>query len=150
MEDLLKNVLHLMAYNAYLVYKSCLVGDSAPSVRERYHLIKDYKPGDLVMEISKFEFFKDPNELNYELLLNSIGHYIGKEMREIFYEEDEGSYFEIFYYIETLDGRLFQWYNCDFIRILTPNKYHIYTEDECRKSKVELAKLKYNITCNLI
>lgn len=45
-------LLRLLVENAYLVYDSCMVGNPAPKIAERYEAIANPKPGDLVLEVT--------------------------------------------------------------------------------------------------
>lgn len=102
----------LLAASAYLLYRSCDVGNPAPSVRRRLMQIVSPRPGDLVLEISALGAKRDP----------ALGRLVGRGELPIGGEWDEEVEkrprpLEEFWFIETLHGELQKWNDCRFIRV---------------------------------
>jgi hypothetical protein len=90
-------MVRLLALNAYIVYRCCMVGSPSPSVRRLYERITHPRIGDLVLEVSR---------LGYEPA-DQLGW-----LQEV-HERREG----ISYTITTLDMRPVTWVNAQMIGV---------------------------------
>lgn len=143
--DLVRLILH----NARIVWSCCCVGNPCQMHKERYEIINNPKPGDLVVETSSLKMW-DENPLN------SLGRLIAvKEMPIDHIEwDDEEKPLETYWFIETIDGQLMRWHNCNFIVVFEtsfeywrPEKKSVsfFTDDEKRKFWVRGAIIRHGL-----
>jgi hypothetical protein len=106
----LEQAARLIIINAHMVWRSCAVGNPAPAIEERYNRISNPKPGQLVAETSlRSAWDKNP--------LDSIGRLIVTREELMHGDKSEDAPLIQYWYIETLDGRLSVWNNCNFIAV---------------------------------
>lgn len=70
------------------------------------------RPGDLVIEVSNLAWRERKGDLG-----SGLGRMVLKRSEFVPFTESEGGYHDEFTYIETLDGRLERWSNCEFLRL---------------------------------
>ncbi len=119
--ELLARMLRLVEVNAYCVWSAVLCGNQNPRQQRMYERMKDYKIGDLVMEISTIWFKGTDSRFDTSRAASRIG-VLKNKTREPFpdwdeEEQGEPSPLEEVHYIETLDGRMFRWTNANFVAI---------------------------------
>jgi hypothetical protein len=74
--------------------------------------LRNPKPGDLVIEASAIAWREKNNDWN-----SGIGRLICKRNEFVPFKEESGGYHDDFTYIESLDGTLQRWSNCDFAKV---------------------------------
>jgi hypothetical protein len=94
-----------IAFLGYQLYKASLVNSDYS--RDLMRDLHNPQPGDLVFEVSS----RHPS---------GIGRLILSRTEFVPYKEEEGGYNDQFWYIETTDGKLMRWFNCQFIKIPEP------------------------------
>jgi hypothetical protein len=70
------------------------------------------KPGDLVLEVSALTWVRKESPHT-----DCLGRMVLKRSEFVPHKDEPGGYHDNFTYIETLDGRLFRWSNCRFIKL---------------------------------
>jgi hypothetical protein len=155
----IRNLIRFIACNAYLVYDSCLTGNPSSKVSQRFKKISHPEPGDYVLEISSFDCEYDVGnrvgiliQITQEPIWdwNSMDEET-KRLNEYNVPEDIPK--DKYYYIETLEGKLQRWHNCQFIKIISPYEFNdhirtdgwreprMYTKEEI----VQGLKVKHNL-----
>lgn len=131
-----KKLLTLLAFNAFQVYDSCLVGNPVPKVERKLVEIQSYTPGDYVLEVSFLPDLSNPIEA-YARLKNSVGVYLGRGSTR----EEENAHF-----LQALNGKLIVWTNCRFIKILEHfNERSSYSEQEIKENRVKRALIDFKL-----
>lgn len=104
-----------LGHNAYQVYLQALynglkdiIDEKQPTVEE----LKNYQPGDLIMEITSWRRAKDLSRNIGIFLLQREENCLGYD------KNDDNAPKEMVYYMEKLNGELMSWTNCDFIKII--------------------------------
>ena len=112
MTEIEKQLLKIACVSAYAVWIRCLVGNPCQSTKWVYEAVANPRPGDWVLEVSAGRW------RNPEDALGKLIRVAEEPVRpaEPEYGETEAPT-ETIYYIETLDGREYRWYNCHFIRV---------------------------------
>lgn len=115
-------LLELIASSAYSAYVNTLSGRNSPAQDAYYKRMSKPVVGDLVLETSSLAIFIRDGES----LINHIGKL--KSIKSEPYpdwEDEEGECIpeRDVWTIETLDGRIFTWENCDFI-VVPEHPYH--------------------------
>ncbi len=73
-----------------------------------YNLVKDPQPGDLVVELSTALTDRESN----------FGRLILCREEFVPFNEEPGGYYDKFWYIETPEGTLARWHNCNFVKVM--------------------------------
>ena len=113
-------LLELLIASAYAAYCSSLIG-GPPIAHQRFQFFKEFKPGDLVMEVSSmFMRGHDPIRIGY-LVSDAMEPYGTEE----WWEENKGDYEgkrpqeRVFTIKSLLDGEEKRWTNAMMIRVVT-------------------------------
>jgi hypothetical protein len=113
-------LLDLLIASAYAAYCSSLIG-GPPIAHERFKFFKEFKPGDLVMEVSSMFMRKlDPIRIGY-LVSDAMEPYGTKEWWEENKDDYEGQRPQerVFTIKSLLDGEEKRWTNAMMIRVVT-------------------------------
>jgi hypothetical protein len=111
--------LRLLAVSAFRYYLATLAaaeGNPTPRIAQERDQLRTPQPGDWVMEISTiWDARSDFDRIGRLILVrDEIVPYA--EEQEVA-GDDSGGVRERFSYIERLDGTLFRWHNCEFLRL---------------------------------
>lgn len=115
-----EELIGLLIASAYAAYSSSLIG-GPPVAHERFQFFKQFKPGDLVMEVSSmFMRGYDPIRIGY-LVSDSMEPYGTEEWWEENEDEYEGNRPQerVFRIKALLDGEEKRWTNAMMIRVVT-------------------------------
>ena len=96
-----KQLVELLAINAYNAFLLCLIGDPPQFVREYHNRIRNPMPGDLVLEITSWRR-RDVD------IMDSVGR-----LEKVAHDESGNQ----IYTIQTLDDRQVTWSNATLIVI---------------------------------
>ena len=129
--EITQPLLDLLITNAYCVWSSQLIGADIPSVHQRFEMIKNPRPGDLVMEVSTIGF-REHDRIRIGYLVKVVREkcpvpdgMTDAEYRGEF-EPDEELPTETVHYIRLLvdgaDGAECRWTNARFIRVVEDRK----------------------------
>jgi hypothetical protein len=115
-----KQLLDLLIASAYAAYCSSLIG-GPPIAHERFQFFKEFKPGDLVMEVSSmFQRRLDPIRIGY-LVSDAMEPFGTEEWWEENKEDYEGERPQerVFTIKSLLDEEEKRWTNAMMIRVVT-------------------------------
>jgi hypothetical protein len=110
--------LRLLAVSAFRYYLATLEADSASRVAKQGAQLQSPRPGDWVMEISTiWDARSDFDRIGRLILARDEVVSSADEPWAAFNDDVESAIHERFTYIERLDGTVFCWHNCEFIRL---------------------------------
>lgn len=121
--------IELLAFNAAELYStSTIAAIHCNAGRDLRAMLVACSPGDIVVEITALGCKGRPAH-------DAIGRLIVVRKEFVPFEdaqpedEDQG-YMETYTYIETFDGRLARWHNCNFVRVLEDREFKMKEFDE--------------------
>lgn len=111
--------LRLLAVSAFRYYLATLEGDPASRVAKEGAQLQAPRPGDWVMEISTiWDARSDFDRIGRLILVRNEVIPYADESQTAFNDVTNGEVVrERYTYIERLDGTVFRWSNCEFIRV---------------------------------
>lgn len=121
MTELESELLRLLIASAYANYSSSLIG-GPPISHERFKFFKEFKPGDLVMEVSSLHFGRNDADRIGWLLTDQMEPYGTDE----WWEENKADYGDeprpqerVFTIRRLIGGEPFRWTNAMMVRVVT-------------------------------
>lgn len=115
-----QELLQLLIASAYAAYSSSLIG-GPPIAHQRFQFFKEFKPGDLVMEVSSMFMRRfDPIRIGY-LVRDAMEPYGPEEWWQENKDDYEGERPQerVFTIKSLLDGEEKRWTNAMMVRVVT-------------------------------
>ena len=110
--------LRLLAVSAFRYYLATLEADSASRLAKESAQLQEPRPGDWVMEISTiWDARNDFDRLGRLILVRDEVMPFSAAPGAAFNDDAEPALRERYTYIERMDGTMFRWHNCEFIRV---------------------------------
>src|SRR5262245_10709188 len=110
--------LRLLAVSAFRYYLATLEAVPESRVANESAQLQRPRPGDWVMEVSTiWDARSDFDRIGRLILVRDEFVSYSDESGAAFYDDAESAVRERYTYIERLDGTMFRWHNCEFIRV---------------------------------